>query len=224
MAEQLGRVGNAFMLYVNTAADGATPEFTQIGGQRGFSSETSREMIDLSHKGSDHTKSGYGRQDTSASLEGIVMEGDLGYDALEDAINNSKIIMIELRDAGQPYQEAEVLISSLSKEYPDNDAVTASAELQLNSPLARSAKTATSLAAAPADVALAVAGTQQITATMTYDDGTTQDVTSSAAFSSSDATIASVSAGGLITAEALGSATIAVSESGQSATVSVTVS
>lgn len=135
-------MGNDFLLYVQTGEDTTTtpgtpiPIFTEVGGQRGLSTETSREMIDLSHKGSDHTTSGYGRQDTTASMEGIQMEGDEGYEALEDAINTKKLIMAEIRDNGVPYREAAVLISSLSKEYADNEAVTASFEMQLNSPWA----------------------------------------------------------------------------------------
>ena len=131
-----GRVGNDFLLHVQTGTDATTgrPVFTAVGGQRGLSTETSREMIDLSDKTSDHSKSGYGRQDTTASLEGIMMEGDVGYDALEDAINNRRTVIAEIRDRGATYQTAEVLISSLSKEYADNDAVSASMEMQLNSP------------------------------------------------------------------------------------------
>ncbi len=133
-----GRVGNDFLLHVQTGVDATTgaPVYTEVGGQRGLSTETSREMIDLSDKTSDHSKSGYGRQDTTASLEGIMMEGDVGYDALEDAINNKRTIMAEIRDEGRTYRQAEVLISSLSKEYADNDAVSASMEMQLNSPWA----------------------------------------------------------------------------------------
>ena len=133
-----GRVGNDFLLHVQTGVTAAgVPVFTAVGGQRGLSTETSREMIDLSDKTSDHSKSGYGRQDTTASLQGIMMEGDVGYDALENAINTKKTIIAEIRDKGVTYQTAEVLISSLSKEYADNDAVSASMEMQLNSPWAK---------------------------------------------------------------------------------------
>jgi TP901-1 family phage major tail protein len=145
-----GRVGNDFLLHVQTGVTaGGVPIFTEVGGQRGLSTETSREMIDLSDKTSDHSKSGYGRQDTTASLEGIMMEGDAGYNALENAINNKLPILAEIRDRGVTYQQATVLISSLSKEYADNDAVSASMEMQLNSPWA-AAGTAGVVAAAGA--------------------------------------------------------------------------
>lgn len=132
------RVGNDFLLYVQTGTDATTgaPIFTEVGGQRGLSTETSREMIDASTKNSDHSSSLYGRQDTTASLEGIMMEGDAGYDALENAINTKKTIVAEMRDRGVAYRRATVLISSLSREFADNDVVSASMEMQLNSPWA----------------------------------------------------------------------------------------
>ncbi|MDP9476327.1 MAG: phage tail protein, partial [Actinomycetota bacterium] len=62
-----GRVGNDFLLHVQTGVSSTgVAVFTAVGGQRGLSTETSREMIDLSDKTSDHSKSGYGRQDTTA--------------------------------------------------------------------------------------------------------------------------------------------------------------
>src|SRR5579859_691796 len=50
-----------------------------------------------------------------------------------------------------------------------------------------------------------VAGqTQQLSATATYSDGSTKDVTSTAAWSSNDPTVATVAAGGMLTAKGRG--------------------
>lgn len=65
--------------------------------------------------------------------------------------------------------------------------------------------------------------TQQLTATLAMSDGTNQDVTATATWSSSDETVATVSAGGLVTAVAEGSATITATAQGQSDTCMITV-
>ena len=65
--------------------------------------------------------------------------------------------------------------------------------------------------------------TQQLTATLNMSDETTQDVTSTATWTSSDEAVATVSTGGLVTAVAEGSATITAAASGQSGTCAVTV-
>jgi Bacterial Ig-like domain (group 2) len=64
--------------------------------------------------------------------------------------------------------------------------------------------------------------TQALTATVTLSNGTTQAATSPG-WSSSNATVASVSDGGVVTANNQGSATISVTSQGQTATVPVSV-
>jgi len=78
----------------------------------------------------------------------------------------------------------------------------------------------------PAAVTIAVSNTVQLTATATYSDGSTGPLTgSSAGWTSSDTTVATVtSPGGLVTGVAIGSATITVSAQGASSTATVTVS
>jgi uncharacterized protein YjdB len=73
---------------------------------------------------------------------------------------------------------------------------------------------------------LAVAATRQLTVTGTYSDSTTADLTSASTFASSATGVATVSAGGLVTAVANGSATITATNtaSGLTATSAITVS
>jgi len=68
-----------------------------------------------------------------------------------------------------------------------------------------------------------MAATQQLTVTANYGSGKTVDVTESATYSSTDESVATVSATGLITAVGEGTATINVSYEGASGTCAVTV-
>ncbi len=74
------------------------------------------------------------------------------------------------------------------------------------------------VAVTPGDPSITVGATQQLTATASYSDGTTADVTSTAAWSSSAATVASVNSIGMVTADAAGSATISASLGGVTGT------
>ncbi|MGA2511319.1 MAG: Ig-like domain-containing protein [Candidatus Acidiferrales bacterium] len=87
------------------------------------------------------------------------------------------------------------------------------------------AKAITSIAVTPATVTLIAGQTQQLTATATatYNDGSTGDVTSTAAWSSSNIAIATVSASGLLTSVTAGQANISAAISGASGSDSVTV-
>ena len=66
----------------------------------------------------------------------------------------------------------------------------------------------------PASATLSVGASQQFTATGSYSDGSTQNLTSQATWSSSNAAVATVAAGGLATAFASGSTTISAASGG----------
>jgi trimeric autotransporter adhesin len=80
--------------------------------------------------------------------------------------------------------------------------VTGSASLQVTAP------TLVSIAVTPATDTIPVGTFLQFTATGTYTDGSTQNLTSTASWSSSTSTVASISASGYATAAMIGSTTI----------------
>ncbi len=65
-----------------------------------------------------------------------------------------------------------------------------------------------SISMTPQNAYIGVGRTQQFTAIGTYGDGSTADITTTATWSSSSASVASVSSGGLVTANAAGTSTI----------------
>lgn len=65
---------------------------------------------------------------------------------------------------------------------------------------------------------------QQLTATASYSDGSTKDVTSTATWNSTDASIAAVAAGGMLTAKGSGQCSVSANIGTISGSVSVTVS
>ncbi len=80
-----------------------------------------------------------------------------------------------------------------------------------------------SVAVTPANVTIAAGLTQQFTATGTYSDGTTQDLTSTASWTSANASIVGVNGTGLATGATLGNTTITATTGGFSAGATVTV-
>ncbi len=86
-----------------------------------------------------------------------------------------------------------------------------------------SGKRLTSIQVAPAAPSIAAGLTQQFTATGTYSDHSTQDLTATVTWSSSSTSVATIAAGGLATGKAVGSSTIAASQSGVTGTAMLTV-
>ena len=83
--------------------------------------------------------------------------------------------------------------------------------------------TATSLAIAPTNASLALDVSQQFTATATFSDGTSQDVTNVVSWSSRNSSIATITVSGLATAKNLGTTNIAAAFESTSASTSLTV-
>jgi len=75
----------------------------------------------------------------------------------------------------------------------------------------------------PATMSIILGNTGQLKATATWSDGTTQDVTSVASWSSTPAGMVDVSASGLVTAQQVGTTTIFATDNGVTGTSSVTV-
>lgn len=86
-----------------------------------------------------------------------------------------------------------------------------------------STATATSISVSPAGSSLPLGLTLQFTATATFSDGSSQDVTNVSSWSSSDTSIAFITVSGLATARNVGTATISAAFESVSANTSLTV-
>jgi uncharacterized protein YjdB len=95
--------------------------------------------------------------------------------------------------------------------------VTSSAALTVTS------ATLVSISVTPASVSIPLGTLQQFTATGTFSDQTTQDITGSVTWSSSNNSIASITVSGLATARNLGAITITATSGSVSGTASATV-
>jgi uncharacterized protein YjdB len=83
--------------------------------------------------------------------------------------------------------------------------------------------TLTTLTVTPVTPSVIAGSTLQLTATGSYDDGSSKNITGTASWSSSDASIATVSTAGLLTGVATGTATITASSAAISGNTNVTV-
>jgi hypothetical protein len=86
-----------------------------------------------------------------------------------------------------------------------------------------SAPVLVSIAVAPANSSIGLGGTQQMTATGTLSDASTQDLTSSATWASGSPTVASISSTGLAEADSLGTAVISATSGSVSGSGTLTV-
>lgn len=123
--------GSDVLLLANTGTDVA-PVWTVVGSQRNVSFEETNEEIDVSSKDSRAMRVLAGRYGATATLEALYVPSDAAYQALKTAARNGDPIKIRRREIGTDTEEASAIITTLSGEFPDQDAGTISVELRID--------------------------------------------------------------------------------------------
>lgn len=124
--------GTNVVLYVNTGTD-LSPEWTAVGSQRDVAFDKSNDKIDMSNKITGRAAVWeYGRLEQSLSLEALYVPDDLGYQKLDEACENGKMIMIRKYEEGVAVKEADALVEKISERDPDQEACTVSIDLAIS--------------------------------------------------------------------------------------------
>lgn len=121
--------GVNFLLYVNTGTE-AVPVYTKIAGQKGGSFTRSTDTIDLTSKDNvGWQDEDYGVASWSIEADGLLVEDDAGYSALEDAFDNKEFVLVRWETAAGNKYEGQAIISDFSTEAPYDDNATYSITL-----------------------------------------------------------------------------------------------
>lgn len=125
-------IDGAQVLVIVNMGDDTTPDWQPVAEQTNLSIENTRNLIEATSKESDHTKWIYGKKDGTTSLEKLYVPNDSAFMAIEDAQKNGETVILRRTEDGENIEEAEALVETISKEFPDNDASTCTADFQLD--------------------------------------------------------------------------------------------
>ena len=121
--------GVNFLLYVNTGTD-ATPVWTKVAGQKGGTLNRGYDTIDITSKdNSGWQDEEYGNANWSIEADGLLVEDDAGFLALEAAFEGADYVKVRFQtQAGNKY-EGSAIISDFNVEAPYDDQATYSLTL-----------------------------------------------------------------------------------------------
>jgi TP901-1 family phage major tail protein len=121
--------GVNFLLYVNTGSD-ATPVWTKVAGQKGGTLNRGYDTIDVTSKDNvGWQDEEYGNASWSIEADGLLVEDDAGFLALESAFEGAEYVKVRFQtQAGNKY-EGQAIISDFSVEAPYDDQATYSLTL-----------------------------------------------------------------------------------------------
>lgn len=120
--------GVNFLIYVE---DKITPStYIKVAGQRGGTLNREYETIDVTSKDGDgFITEEYGMGSWSIEGDGLLVESDAGFLALEDAFDNAEYVKVRFETAAGNKYEGTCLITDFPVEAPYDDAATYSITL-----------------------------------------------------------------------------------------------
>jgi TP901-1 family phage major tail protein len=121
--------GVDFIINVNTGTN-ELPTWTKVAGQRGGSLGRSADTLDSTSKDSDGWKENeISYKGWEISGEGLLVESDTGYAALEDAFMNDEKVKVQLVTAAGNKYDGLALITDFPLDAPYDDQATYSVTL-----------------------------------------------------------------------------------------------
>lgn len=118
------------LLPISDGAGGTLYE--PLASQRDASLEESNDTIDRSSKDARERRVRAGRYEASLSLEALYVPSDDKYAALNAALRDGTTLVVRVQESGAATEEADAIVTSLSKEFPDQDEATVSAEFAID--------------------------------------------------------------------------------------------
>ena len=134
----MGQVkGIDFLIHVNTGTE-ELPTFKKVGGQRGATLNRSAETLDTTSKDSEGFKEFESAfKEWSIEADGLLVDGDLGFKALEDAFMAGKKVQVRVATPSGAKYTGMAVITDLPLEMPYDDMATYSVTLQGSGVLAK---------------------------------------------------------------------------------------
>lgn len=125
----MAKKGLDILISVNTGTT-ELPAWTVVGGQRGATLGRSAETFDATSKDSDGWKEfEAGLKEWSIEADGLLIETDEGYQALEEAYLNSEKVMVQIASTTGAKYSGLAVVTDLPIEAPYDDLATYSCTL-----------------------------------------------------------------------------------------------
>ena len=122
-------MGIDFIIQVNTGTE-QTPVWTTVAAQRGAKLNRSSDTVDTTTKDSDSWKENeYTFREWSIDADGLIVENDEGYKALDDAFFQLKKLQVQMVTAAGNKYKGLSLLTDFSNDAPYNDSATYSVKL-----------------------------------------------------------------------------------------------
>jgi predicted secreted protein len=119
------------LLLVNTGTP-TVPVYEAVGSQRDATFGETTDAIDVSSKDARAKRVLAGRYTAEITMEALYVPSDVAYLALQDAMRDGTMIKVVREESGVSIEEANAVVTDLSKVTPDQDGATVSIALAID--------------------------------------------------------------------------------------------
>lgn len=127
----MGMNGADILVLVNTGTP-TVPVMEIVGSQRDVTQDETTGEIDVSSKDQREGRYLPGRYGSTLSLDALYVPDDACFQVLKDAMRNGDMVLLLVQEDGVDWEQADAIITSLSKTGPDQDAATISAAFRID--------------------------------------------------------------------------------------------
>jgi len=131
MADVVAISGTDILLLVNTGTEDA-PVYEEVGGQRGATYGETTDEIDASSKDSEAFRVLAGRKKSIITLDALYIPDDACYVILRAAMRAREFILVRRSENGADVEEAQAIITNLSRNAPDNEVASLTVGLTID--------------------------------------------------------------------------------------------
>lgn len=103
-----------------------------VGHQRSTTRTETSAVIDYSSKTARERRVGYGRYESSMSLEHLWVPNASGLAAIRNAIRNADPVTVVVRHAGSDFEQACGIVSGRTEEWPDQGEATIAVDIEID--------------------------------------------------------------------------------------------
>ncbi len=123
--------GADVLILVNTGTP-TLPVYEAVGSQRDATITENTANRDSSSKDSRAQRVDPGRYSSTFTLDALYIYDDNGYIALESAMRDGEKILVRIEREGAEVEEAECVINTLTKNFPDQETSTFTADFTVD--------------------------------------------------------------------------------------------
>lgn len=126
-----GMNGSDVLILLNVGTD-ADPDYVVLGSQRNCTIAETTAEIDRSSKESRAMRVLPGRYGSTITLDALYVPDDEAYLELQSADRNGTFVVVRVSEDGVETEEADAIVTNLTRTAPDQDVATVSCTLRID--------------------------------------------------------------------------------------------